>query len=115
MNCYLCLVETNCDQPAYGLCQRCGAGMCGQHLKEQHTRPLAGLVGDTYPMGRYSLICQRCYLATTSSAQPVPQKQRTSPQGSRWKRFWHRSAPALPTEEDAIAIAERFLKQQRSG
>jgi hypothetical protein len=115
MNCYLCLIETRCDQPAHGLCQHCGAGMCGQHLQELRIQPLVGLAGTLYPTVKYSLICQRCYLAMTTSAQPTqrPQKQKKAPQGSRWKRFWQRpvSVSTLPTEEDAVAIVERFLKQ----
>lgn len=117
MNCYHCLVETgSVAQPAFALCQRCGAGMCGQHLKELQWCPVAGLVGDG---PRYSLICQRCYLAATPSARPAQmprarqQKQRRSSGWSWWKKLWWQPEPVLPTEEDAVATVELFLKRQR--
>jgi hypothetical protein len=121
MNCYLCLVETGCDyQPACALCQRCGAGICGVHLREQCFWPVAGLAGGADPLVRYSLICQRCYLAATPSACPKPWPQKKQPQKQRtpserwwWKPFWRRLPPALPSEDDAVAIAEQFLKQRR--
>ncbi len=118
MNCYLCLVETGChSQPAFALCQRCGAGMCGEHLKEVLWCPVAGLAGDA---PKYSLVCQRCYFAAVPSARPsqLPrerqQKHRRSSGGSWWKRFWRQSEPILPTEKDAVATVELFLKRQRN-
>jgi hypothetical protein len=121
MNCYLCLVETGCDyQPAYALCQRCGAGICGEHLRELRTMPVAGLI-DAHPIPKYSLICQRCYQAaatvTRPTYPPVENFQRRSAPSLRafWRKHFRRAQPSpLPSESDAVILAERFLEQERN-
>jgi hypothetical protein len=118
MNCYLCLIEIGCgDQTAYALCQRCGAGMCGRHLRELCFLPAAGMM-DAHPTAKYSLICQRCYQAVAPSTRPL-QKNMQRTQNPSLREFWRicfrrRTSPPLPTETEAVILAEQFLKHERN-
>ncbi len=65
MNCYICLVETGCaSRAAVAVCQRCGAGMCGAHLRELPAPPVVGLAGTP----RSVLLC--CPGSTTHVGAP---------------------------------------------
>jgi hypothetical protein len=119
MHCYACLVETGyAHQPACALCQHCGGGMCHRHLVELPTRTACGPAGA--PHSR--LLCQRCYYALVAPAAPsrscTTERQRrncvTWPQWRWWQRLWRRRQPTdLPSAEEAIAAAERFLQRKQ--
>ncbi len=121
MNCYLCLVETGCHhRPAFALCQRCGAGVCVEHLVELTFPPVVGMGGDS--SARQSLICRRCYRSTVSSSGPSqPQShlaRQEKQEPSRGWNVWHwlrgRQQSELPDPEEAVTTVELFLKRQRS-
>lgn len=118
MNCYLCRVETgNTFHPALAICQRCGAGICAEHLVEVAT-PVIGLAGES----RSILICCRC--STSPPRQPglpgsrKPVKERDGQSKTSgwnwWHWLWRRQPSALPNPEEAVAAVERFLNHQRS-
>ncbi len=119
MNCYLCQVETgNAFHPALAICQRCGAGICGEHLVESVVTPVIGLAGDS----RSILICCRCSAFSPRQARlPESRKQVKGRDGQgrasgwswlRWLR--RRRLSTLPNPEEAVAAVERFLHRQRS-
>jgi hypothetical protein len=122
MNCYACLVETGCnDEPAFAVCQHCGAGICHTHLVEVTVSPPVGSINAT-PTNRHRLLCQRCY----RSIFPSSHISRSSDGGKKkqapsrkpvvrnwWTALWPRRQVELPDPEEAIAIAEQFLKQQK--
>jgi hypothetical protein len=121
MNCYLCLIETGCNlRPAFALCQQCGAGMCAEHLVELTLTPVVGMGSVGNP--RQSLICRRCYQSAVLPPRvPQPQrrparqdKQETSAGWKWWDWFRGHQQPELPDSEEAVAIAELFLRRQRS-
>ncbi len=121
MNCYLCLVETRCyHRPAFALCQRCGAGVCAEHLVELTFTPVIGMGGDSCP--RQSLICRRCYRSTVRSSGPSQPQSHLARQDkqepSRGWNVWHwlrgRQQSELPEPGDAVAAAELLLKRQRN-
>lgn len=117
MNCYLCLVETGCaSRAAVAVCQHCGAGMCGAHLRELSTTPVAGLAGTP----RSVLLCCRCASSPVApAARPMSKHQETqqgesSRSGWRW-RGRHRRNVELPKPAEAVAAVERFLNRQHHG
>ena len=121
MNCYLCLQEMhNVLRPALALCQRCGAGVCEEHLVELLTRPVVGMAGDSSASPRYTLICRRCYRsASPPTSLACPQKQRrehgergTLSGGNWWQWFWRRRQSVLPSPQEAVTTVELFLKQE---
>jgi hypothetical protein len=132
MNCYMCLMETQCSsRPAIAICQHCGAGICEKHLVEVKTTPLAGMAGMIYGPSQHRLICWNCY-NTAFLPAPGHHPRRTGnetgtakKEGGWWKcwfqrfRLWSRpqsvvpNEAILPDEEEAVATVEQFLKQQR--
>src|SRR2546421_6818948 len=119
MNCYVCRVETgNESRPALAVCQRCGAGICGAHLRELVANPVAGLGGET----RFLLICCRCSQSPLSLVRPPQSEKQMKDPGaigrtSRWNWrgwFWPRRPSELPKPEEAVSAVERFLNHQRS-
>jgi hypothetical protein len=117
MNCYLCLVETQCaSHPAFALCQQCGAGMCEKHLIELGVRPAGGGMISA----GYRLLCHRCYRTAVPSVRPLQAQQRSqqrergrSPGLRWWLWHWPHQPSALPQPEEAVAAVERFLQRQR--
>lgn len=75
MNCYLCLVETGCaSRAAVAVCQRCGAGMCGAHLRELPAIPVVSLAGTPKSV----LLCCRCAPSLVApAARPMSERQET--------------------------------------
>ena len=128
MICCICLKETGCTSVACAICQRCGAGVCLEHLVEMRSQPATGPGGSMNPTITWSMVCWRCYDGTprphrTSCQETTESGQREQKQGTllsrlvyRCKKVWSRSRPQspLPEPEEAIMAAELFLKQQRS-
>jgi len=113
MNCYICLVETgSASRAAVAVCQRCGAGMCGAHLRELSAPPVVGLAGTP----RSVLLCCRCSPSAVAPAARPMSKQKGEHGRSGWwwwERIWrHRD---MPNPAEAVAVAERFLNRQRHG
>lgn len=120
MNCYICLIKTgHPSRPAFAICQRCGAGMCEDHLITVTTAPLVGLAGDTATCPRRSLICSLCGMKKLPSPQPAEhQRMGQVKRGVMslyhwWRGLTHQQSDALPGEEDAVAFVEQWLKRQR--
>jgi hypothetical protein len=124
MNCYQCLVEMGyAHQPAFALCQRCGAGVCDQHLVEVTLMSIAGMAGSG--RHRHSLLCHRCHQSAQASPQPTqphatfslaePHEQKSlSLPWNIWKRLRGKHHSELPTSQEVVEAAELFLKRQRS-
>ncbi len=117
MNCYVCLMETGCAScAAVAVCQRCGAGMCGAHLRELSAIPIAGLAGTP----RSILLCCRCSPSPVApAARPMLERQETQ-QGEHGRSGWRwwgrrRRNVDLPNPAEAVAAAERFLNRQHHG
>ncbi len=103
MNCYLCLVETGCaSRAAVAVCQRCGAGMCGAHLRELSATSVAGLAGTP----RTILLCCRCAPSPVAPAARPMSKQQGKYGKSGW-RWWgrHRLHGELPNPAEAVAYS----------
>jgi len=117
MNCYLCLVETGCaSRAAVAVCQRCGAGMCGAHLRELSGAPVAGLAGTP----RSVLLCCRCAPSPVAPAARPMSKHQETQQGEYSKSGWRwwgrrRHNVELPKPAEAVAAVERFLNRQHHG
>ena len=120
MNCYICLVETGCThQPAFALCQQCGAGVCAKHLVELTFPPIVGMGGER--SARQSLICRRCYRSAVPPSRPAQSqqppsnrdKQETTSGWNWWSWLRGHQQTELPHPEEAVAAAELFLKRQR--
>ena len=123
MNCYLCLQEMHgVSRPALALCQRCGAGMCQDHLVELLARPVVGPAGDSSASPRYTLVCCRCYRSAIPPTRLACSQRQTREHGEQetssgwrwWQQLWRRRQPALPTPEEAVTTVEIFLKYERS-
>jgi hypothetical protein len=116
MNCYLCLVETGCaSRAAVAVCQRCGAGICGAHLRVLSATPVAGLAG----VPRTILLCCRCAPSPGVPAarlMPEHHAQQGEQGRSEW-RWWgrFRRYGDLPKPAEAVAAVERFLHRQHHG
>jgi hypothetical protein len=113
MNCYICLVETgSASRVAGAVCQRCGAGMCGAHLRELSAPPVAGLAGTP----RSVLLCCRCAPSAVAPAAHPLSKQQGEYGRSGW-RWWERRRRnvELPKPAEAVAAVERFLNWQHHG
>ena len=119
MNCYVCLVETGCEScPALAICQRCGAGICREHLRESVVTPTVGLAGEV----RSILVCCRCSPSPLPLEKESDSRKRLKEQGKQgmlsgrnwWDRLWRHRPSALPEPAEAVAAVERFLDNQRS-
>lgn len=117
MNCYVCLVETGCaSHSAVAVCQRCGAGICGAHLRELSLTPISGLAGTP----RSVLMCCRCAPSPVApAARPLLEHQETqqSEDGKAGWRWWGRRRlhMDLPSPAEAVAAVERFFNRQHHG
>ncbi len=116
MNCYLCSLERGTiSQPALGLCHTCGAGMCEYHLISVTLKPVAGMAGMVLPARR--LLCSHCHEGTISGFHS-PGLHHQRKEQSRWsasiwwKWFIHSRRHALLKPEEAVTLAEHFLKEQ---
>ncbi len=115
MNCYHCWLETQSSfSPALGVCQRCGAGSCEQHLVQVVSRPVSGM-GTMMHAGR-RLLCSRCYEESVSpaSSQRQQKKQAGLSRPTWWKWFRSGSQDDLPEPGEAVAFVERLLKRQQT-
>src|SRR5436309_3039265 len=119
MNCYVCRVETGNElRPALAICQRCGAGVCGAHLREWLVTPIVGLAGDT----RSILVCCRCFPSILPSTRWPESRKYAKEQGKQnwtWRWNWWswlrlRRASGLPEPEEAVTAVEHFLHRQQS-
>jgi hypothetical protein len=112
MNCYLCQHNPGeSSRPAVGICQRCGAGICESHLIEVTRKPVGGMMAMT---GLRRLLCMVCAQEHGSSEPQRPERVRQKESSSWWQQwFGNRNRSTLPTPEEAIAEAERVLKQER--
>jgi hypothetical protein len=120
MHCYLCFVEQRGYQHcAHALCQRCGAGICAEHVVALNVRPVCGMAGCSGPERK--MLCSKCYTALYQpkplASQPQKKSRLVAPR--QWWQIikeagWLRrkSIAELPTPEEAIAEAELWLKKQ---
>jgi len=107
-------------QPAFALCQRCGAGVCDQHLVEVTLTSIAGMGGSG--RHRHSLLCLRCHQLAHAAPQLAPplspaeeRKQKiSSVPWNVWKRLRGKHDSELPASQEVVEAAELFLKRQRS-
>jgi hypothetical protein len=115
MNCYHCLVSPeNHVSTAVAVCQRCGSGICTHHLMTLAGSNSAGMSGATTP----SIVCSRCFHLLCPSART--QKQARTPKKRSWLQHLTTRGKQqdlkeqiLPQPDEAVALIERFLKQQR--
>lgn len=128
MMCYICLKETGCASAACAICQRCGVGVCLEHLVEVRAQLPIGPGGSMNPIITRSMVCWRCYdgttrsnrtrfAATTAHRQDGQQQRAVLTRLVHWcKKVCSRShlQPLFPDPDDAIATVELFLKQHRS-
>jgi hypothetical protein len=115
MNCYHCLASSeNRVSVAVAVCQRCGSGICPHHLMTLAGSTSVGMSGATTP----SIVCSRCFRLLYPSDQR--QNQARAHKKKSW--IWHvtmrgkqqdLNEQILPQPEEAVALIERFLKQQR--
>ncbi len=116
MNCYMCLVKhKDAMRSAHAVCQRCGVGVCHQHLVEMTDKPIVGPGACMSAFHPRTLLCRSCYEAMyTTDVEPRPQKMLSSPTRRWWQYLWFWHIPSsLPSPEEAVASVEGFLKQQR--
>jgi hypothetical protein len=118
MNCYLCYQETGTAfRPALGVCHLCGAGCCEHHLIGVISTPVAGMAGMNPP--KRQLRCSQCHEELISHPRHFHTTTRAGRKRSpRSMSYWlqqltHQKQPALPSEEEAVTLVERFLKHER--
>ena len=116
MNCYRCLVGAEsrvCS--AVAVCQRCGSGMCLQHLVTLSRPATTGMNAAMTP----GLICSHCFQALFPAMQ-ARRHERTNKAGSWMERLSKRGKSrgrdeqVLPAPAEAVELIERFLRQQKT-
>lgn len=117
MKCYLCFLQTGqVTREALGICQICGAGCCEHHLITIISDPVVGMAGMTQKIRQ--LRCSLCHEGIVSRFQPpaaIGHRKEHSGQSPTfwWKWLSRRRQRVLPSAEEAIALAEQFLKHDR--
>ncbi|AWW36057.1 MULTISPECIES: DUF2180 family protein [Streptomyces] len=72
MNCYECSTQSGATTTAEGVCQRCGAGICADHvrLRTQELQQQAGMGSRSQPQPARRLLCPQCDKVEPSRPRP---------------------------------------------